>query len=244
MNPQSNTSSQIANPTPGVVTVWSDIACPWAGLALAILADRASEREVPYVVDHRAFPLELFNRRATPKLILDAEVVAIGALLPSLQWQLWGRPEGSYPVTSLPALAAVQAAKSDSVGGLGASMQLDSALRAAFYTDQLCISMISVIEDVARQCTEVDAGALMDRLSHGAGHAEVFKQWKVAQSDAIQGSPQLFTASGASVHNPGVDYHWTAPAPQGLPRFESYDPSWADTLLDAIEDSGSPDSTC
>ena len=224
----------IANPSPGVITVWSDIACPWATLALATLTNHAQERDIEILIDHRAFPLELFNRRPTPKRIIDAEIVAIGALRPELEWQLWSRPEGNYPVTSLPAMAATQAAKSAEVGGLNASAQLDAALRKAFYSDQQCISMVTVIEDIARSCPDVDAGALSDRLSQGDGYAAVFKQWHVASSDQIQGSPQIFARSDQSLHNPGVMYHWTAAPGKGLPRFESYDPCWADVVLDSI----------
>jgi predicted DsbA family dithiol-disulfide isomerase len=51
--------SGLANPDPHVVTVWSDIGCPWAGLALHTLHDAATECSVDLLIDYRVFPLEL-----------------------------------------------------------------------------------------------------------------------------------------------------------------------------------------
>lgn len=216
------------------ITVWSDIGCPWATLALFTLSSAAERRNIPLLIDHRAFPLELFNRRSTPKPVLDAEVIAIAGLRPDLNWRQWDAPEWQYPATTLPAMAAVQAAKSVKVGGISASDQLDRALRRAFYVDHQCISVHSVILDVAAQCDRINTDALAYAMSRGTGLREVFNQWTVANRPEVQGSPQLF-AAGFSAHNPGVTYHWTKPAEKGFPRFEKYDDRWADGVLDNIE---------
>ncbi|MFE6450649.1 DsbA family oxidoreductase [Nocardiopsis dassonvillei] len=224
----------VARPEPGVVTVWSDIGCPWATLALDTLHARARERGMDLAIDHRAFPLELFNRIPTPKQIVDSEVVAIAAVLPHLGWRLWPGPESTYPVTTLPALEAVQAAKSPQVGGLAASDELDTALRRALYAEGRCVSIHPVILDIARECPRVDADALAEELALGRGRAEVYEHWRTARGPHVQGSPHLF-AAGWAEHNPGVRYHWTAPPPEGgFPRLEEYDPSWAEGLLDAV----------
>src|SRR5438093_6132364 len=113
---------------PGTIVVWSDIACPWATLAIhRVLQVRARlGLEGDVVLDHRAFPLELMNGRCTPRRILAAEVPVAGALAPEFGWQMWQAPESEWPVTTLPALEAVQAAKEQS---LEASEALDLALR-------------------------------------------------------------------------------------------------------------------
>jgi predicted DsbA family dithiol-disulfide isomerase len=225
----------IANTEPGTVTVWSDIGCPWATLALHTLHAEADRRGVELLVDHRAFPLELFNRTPTPKYILDAEIVAIAGHRPEVGWRQWSAPESTYPVTTLPALEAVQAAKSPAIGGLAGSDQLDTALRRAFYVDSRCISVPSVVLAVAGDCSLVDADALAGALADGAGRREVYQQWATAKGPGIQGSPHLFTGDGYDEHNPGADYHWTAPPPRGgLPRLEAYDAGWAEKLLDRI----------
>jgi predicted DsbA family dithiol-disulfide isomerase len=219
---------------PGVLTVWSDIGCPWATLALHTVHRRARERDVDLVVDHRAFPLELFNRRPTPKPIIDVEITAIAGLVPELGWWSWSGPEAQYAVTMLPALAAVQAAKEPAVGGLRASDELDAALRRAFYEDGRCISIHAEILSVAEKCPAVFVPALEKALERGAGVAAVFDQWHIAGDLPVQGSPHLFLGERYAEHNPGVTYHWTAPPGEGFPRFERYDVSWADGVLDLI----------
>lgn len=227
---------RLVNQDSHVLTVWSDIGCPWATLALHSVHSRAVERDVDLVIDHRAFPLELFNRRPTPKQIIDVEVTAIAGLVPSLGWRTWTGLESAYAVTTVPAMAAVQAAKHVSVGGLRASDELDAALRRAFYEDGRCISVHAEVCEVAASCRRVFAPALEKLLEQGAGIAEVFDQWRAAAELPVQGSPHLFLGDRYAEHNPGVIYHWTAPPGAGFPRFESYDERWADRVIDLLDD--------
>src|SRR4051794_3624603 len=110
----------------GTIVVWSEIACPWATLAMHRLRAKRAELGLQghVVLDHRAFPLELVNGRCTPKRILSAEVPVVGALAPEFGWQMWQAPNSEWPVTTVPALEAVQAAKEQSVD---ASEALDFA---------------------------------------------------------------------------------------------------------------------
>lgn len=224
---------KLINLAPDVVTFWSDIGCPWATLALRTLRSAAAAHGRQLLVDHRCFPLELFNREPTPKSIVDAEIVAIGGCVPDVGWRLWTRPDSEYPVTTLPAMEAVQAAKRADVGGLVASDELDTALRQAFYGDSRCISILPEILAVAQDCEHVDAERLELELIQGCGRAEVYAQWQVARTDPVQGSPHLFTANGFAAHNPGAVYRWTTKPGLGFPRLETYDPSWAEDLFDA-----------
>jgi predicted DsbA family dithiol-disulfide isomerase len=226
--------ADVTNQDGRVVTVWSDIGCPWATLALHTLHDRASRREQELLIDHRAFPLELFNGRPTPKLIIDAEVVTIAGCRPELGWKPWMAPESTYVVTTLPAMEAVQACKDPAVGGLVASDELDAALRTAFYTDGLCISVHPVILEVAGTCEHVDVPELAAALARGSGRQEVYSQWATAKRPEVDGSPHLFAAAGFEAHNPGATYHWTASPPAGFPRLDAYDTAWADDLLDQL----------
>src|SRR5688572_24299425 len=95
------------------IVVFADIGCPWAHLCIHRLhSTRASmglEGQIRF--DLRSFPLEIFNQQPTPKKVLDAEISVAGALDPDAGWQMWQAPEHEYPVTTLPALEAVQAAK-------------------------------------------------------------------------------------------------------------------------------------
>ncbi|MFZ3599444.1 DsbA family oxidoreductase [Streptomyces sp. BH104] len=233
-SPASDGRSTVVADDPAVVTVWSDIGCPWAALALHVLRGRAAATGTTLLVDHRAFPLELFNRRPTPKPVIDMEVVAIAGLVPEVGWRLWREPDSAYAVTTLPAMAAVQAAKDPRVGGFRAADELDAALRTAFYRDHRCISVHAEILAAAETCPSVDVPALERELARGAGHAEVFRQFRTAQGPRVQGSPHLFVGHRYAAHNPGVEYHWTGRPGQGFPRFERYDRAWADHVLGLV----------
>lgn len=168
---------QLNNPQAGVVTVWSDISCPWATLALHTLHQAAADRGAHLKIDHRTFPLELLNRQSGSRLAHDEEVATITAVRTDLDWSPWEADDWTFPVTTLPALAAVRAAKAQ---GLEAADALDTALRRAFFVDQRCISLIPVIEDIARDCAEVDADALLGELRSGVGQAAVFADFQIA----------------------------------------------------------------
>ncbi|MCT2592302.1 DsbA family protein [Streptomyces sp. N2-109] len=220
---------------PRTVTVWSDIGCPWASLALHTLRAAAGERGADIRIDHRAFPLELFNDQPTPRFIVEPEVIVIGARRPELGWRVWSGRESDYPSSTLTALEAVQAAKAPTVGGLRGSDELDAALRRAFYAESRCISIIPVILEIARECAHVDAEELAKALERGAGRPEVYAQWRVAQGPEIQGSPHLFASGGYTRHNPGASFEWTRdPNRGGLPRLDGYDDGWTRELLDLL----------
>ncbi|HET9143824.1 DsbA family oxidoreductase [Actinophytocola sp.] len=229
------TTESLVNPEPGTVTVWSDIGCPWATLALHTLRAAIARRGADVLIDHRAFPLELFNSEPTPKFIVDSEIVVIGAKVPELGYRLWSGAESTYPVTMLPPMEAVQAAKLPEVGGLRASDELDAGLRRAFYTERRCVSIPAVILDVAGQCQHVDVAALDAAIRRGEGRSAVYDQWEAAKGDAVQGSPHLFAAGGFDGHNPGVTYQWTgSPYEGGFVDLSAHDPGWADDLLDSL----------
>ncbi len=222
------------NPESGVITVYADVGCPWAGLALHGLR-RARERmgAESVFIDLRAFPLEVINGRPTPKPHVDAEVAVIGALEPSLGWQPWTGNDHAYPVTTLLALEAVQAAKRPEVGGLIASDALDAALRTAFFAESRCVSMLTVVLEVAEACPEVDEKALTKCMHFGAGRAEVITQCRNASDGAVAGSPHVFLPDGTEWHNPGVEMSMTGEHGKGFPRVSSYDPSAYEEIIEA-----------
>lgn len=210
------------NPEPGVVTVWSDIACPWATLALHTLRKRAHGTNVVLHIDHRVFPLELVNSAATPQPIHDDEVARIYEVLPTLGWNQWAQPSWQYPVTMLPAIQAVQAAK---FMGLRASDALDSALRHAFFVDQRCISLRPVIDDIATHVPGIDAPRLSALLDAGAGLTSISADRRELANGQVQGSPHIWTADGSYAANPGVD---------DVSDFRTYDAGWADHLISQL----------
>ncbi len=215
---------------PGTISVFSDIGCPWASAALErLVATRARLDLVGRVeIDHHAFPLELINGQATPRPILDAEIPVVGALVPEAGWQVWQGAAWEWPVTMLPALEAVQAAKAQS---LEASTALDLALRRAFYAESRCISLRPVILEVAGACCEVEAGALAEALDDGRARRAVIDDFERSTSDDVRGSPHLFLADGTDAHNPGITYHWQGRRGHGFPVVDDDDPSIYEDLL-------------
>ncbi|MDP9388854.1 MAG: DsbA family protein [Actinomycetota bacterium] len=217
-------------PPPGTVVVWSDLACPWAHVAIARFRRMRDELGLAGDVrlDHRAFPLEVINRRPTPKLVLDAEVPVAGALEPAAGWQMWRARESAYPGTVLLALEAVQAAKEQS---LEASEALDAALRRALFAESRCISLRSVVLDVAGECEAVDAGVLAKTLDDGRARRTLMDQAEEAAGAGIQGSPHFFLPDGTDVHNPGVRFHWEGEKGRGFPVVDADDPSVYEDML-------------
>ena len=225
------TDSLVANPDSRAITVWSDIGCPWATLALTQLRRQITDHGADLQIDHRAFPLEFFNKRPTPKPVTDSEIVAIAGLVDGLGWRPWAKPEWTFVSTTIPAMEAVQAAKHQSVGGLRASDQLDAALRRAFYHDHTCISVIPLILEVAGECAALDVDRLTWGLRAGEGRWRLYDQWEVAQTPAINCSPHVFLADGRSYINPGARYSWKGGAERGFPRLEQYSADWARDLV-------------
>lgn len=214
---------------PGTIVVYSDIGCPWSHLAVYRLlrARTALGLDGAVVLDHRVFALEVVNRRPTPKLVLDAETVAVGSLDPGAGWQLWQEAPASYPVTTLPAMEAVQAAKEQ---GLAASERLDRALRVAFFAQSRCVSVRSVILDVAESCDGVDADAVADALDDGRARRPMMDQHHAGMSPAVAGCPHVFLPDG-DLHNPGIEMHWHGEEGRGFPVITRDDPSVYDDIL-------------
>lgn len=216
--------------SPGTIVVYADIGCPWAHLAVHRLhaARAALGMDDRVLFDIRAFPLEIFNSQPTPKLILDAETVAVGTLDPAAGWQLWQDVDQNYPVTTLPALEAVEAAKEQ---GLRASEQLDAALRRAFFGESRCISMRHVIAEVAEGCPDVDVTKLMEALDEGRARPAVMEQARLAEDGLVKGSPHVFLPDGTSVHNPGIEMHWMGKHGKGFPIVERDEAAIYERLL-------------
>ena len=192
---------------PNTIVVYADIACPWAHLAVYRLHAARAKLDLADRVrfDIRSFPLELFNDRPTPKKTLDAESRVLGGLDPGAGWQTWDRRDSEYPVTSLPALEAVQVAKEQS---LLASEQLDRRLRVGFFGESRVISMRHEILALAAECDAVDVDALAAAFDSGRGRPAVMEQKKIAEGDEVNGSPHVFLPDRTDAHNPGIDMEW------------------------------------
>jgi len=222
----------------GTIVVWADIACPWATLALHRLHTVRERLELVDRVrlDIRAFPLELHNQRATPKLTLDAEVPVVGERAPDFGFQVWTAPAEQWPVSTLLALEAVQAAKTQS---LEASEELDLALRRAMFAESRCISLRHVIMEAADDCNTVDLDKLAESLDHGTARSTVMEQFDRTNGDGVDGSPHLFLPDGSDYANPGIELHWEGKAGEGgFPVVDADDPEIYERILEAAAGEG------
>ncbi|HVF76085.1 MAG TPA: hypothetical protein VM938_13680 [Acidimicrobiales bacterium] len=214
------------------ITVWSDIGCEWAHVAVSRLlrTRHAMGLDGEVRIDHHAFPLELFNEAPVSKLMLDAEAPVLGAVEPEAGWQMWRSPDWHWPVTTMPALEAVQAAKEQS---LEASEQLDRALRNALFGESRCIALRSVILDVAAGCPAVDVPSLAKAVDDGRARRLVMDDFERAQADdTIKGSPHVFLPDGTGFHNPGLEAEWHGkPGQGGFPVVVRNDPGVYEEIL-------------
>jgi predicted DsbA family dithiol-disulfide isomerase len=229
-----NSDAEITPPPPGTVRLWSDLLCPFAHVLLhtwrqAQLTDPAL-RDAQ--IEHRVFPLELFNgphsRRGT-----DTEAVGLGQVAPDAGFRVWTGRDDVYPHTVLMAAEAVLAA---SAQGRRAGDALDAALRRAFWTQSRSIAHRAVILEVAEEVAAdpesgLDVGALADALDSGRFRAALHADHAMAQSPAIPGSPTVQLPDGTTVFNPGVAVRWEGPWAEGFPIVERFDPAEQVALL-------------
>jgi predicted DsbA family dithiol-disulfide isomerase len=216
----------------GTIALYGDIACPWAHLAgLRLMRWRHRLGLADKVrLDMRAFPLELVNERPTPKLTLDAEVPVVGALEPSAEWQVWQKESYEWPVTTLLALEAVQAAREQ---GQDAHERLAFGLRHALFAQSRCISLRHVILAVARE-QGLDEAALARALDSGRARRTVMDQFHDHLNGPVKGSPHLFLPDGTDVHNPGIDLRWEGEPGIGFPVVDGDDESIYEDILKRV----------
>jgi predicted DsbA family dithiol-disulfide isomerase len=186
--------------------VFADLGCPWAHVAISRLHRARSKLGLEAAVrfDIRVFPLELLNLQPTPFRGVQSEITPLSEIEPDAGWQLWAAEPTTWPVTLLPAMEAVEAAKEQ---GLEASEHLDLELRRALFARSECISMRHVILDVAKGCGRVDADVLSEAMDDGRARRPMLEGYRKAEG-AVHGSPHLFASDGTSAHNPGVEFHW------------------------------------
>lgn len=216
---------------PGTIAVWSDLGCPWSHAVIWRLHDarRRLGLEARVAFDHHAFPLELFNNEPTPRPLREAEGRVAAELAPRAGWQPWSAPAHAWPVTMLPPMEAVQAAKLQT---LAASEELDRGLRRAFWGESRCISLRHVILEVANESDSVDMAALSEALDDGRARRALLDDWAVARGDEVRGSAHLFAPDGTNAQNPGIVIGWREDgAGGGDAVIEADDPAAIDDLV-------------
>lgn len=209
---------------PGTITVFSDLWCSFAHVAIHRLHTTRARLGLESVVrlDHRAFPLELFNDGPSPRPGTDSEVGGVAHLEPDAGWQLWRASDWTYPSSTMPALEAVQLAKEQ---GLDVAERLDLALRRAFWAQSLSIGTRAVVLRVAGETPGVDVGAIADGLDDGRARGRVTADFHCAKEHGVVCSPHLYLPDGTDYPNPGVEARWHGRYGRGFPQIVSDDPT-------------------
>jgi predicted DsbA family dithiol-disulfide isomerase len=217
--------------SPDTIVVFADLNCSFAHVAVHRLHETRLRLGLAGRIwfDLRAFPLELFNREVNSRPGVDSEIAVLGSVEPAAGWRLWQGPDWSYPVTTLPALEAVEAAKAQ---GWDASEQLDRALRRAFWASGRCISMRHVILEVADETGAVDVARLAGALDDGRARSAVTRQYESARHGRVTCSPHVFLHDGTNSANPGISARWVnGPFGRGYPFIDEDRPAVYEELL-------------
>ncbi len=103
----------------------------------------------------------------------------------------------------------------------------------AFFGQSRCISLRSVVLDVAGECGSVDVDRLRVALDDGRARRAVLAQHETATApgSAVDGSPHLFLPDGTDAHNPGVELRWEGEHGRGFPVIVADEPAVYTELL-------------
>ncbi len=222
---------------PGTLVVFSDIACPWSTVVVLRLREARAARggtAAPPIL-HLAHPLELLHRKPLARRVIDAEIPGCAAATPHFGWSLWQGRLDEYPVSSLPAVEAVQAARRQSEA---AAEELDFALRRALFVESRCITLRHEVLRAAARCPLVDVERLAGDLDTGAARPAVSRQSQAAMAGAATCSGYVVAPDGSGLCNPGVRTRWLGPTlPAGVPVVVADDPvRYGDLVGLALDD--------
>ena len=204
-----------------MLTVFSDLHCPWAYVfSIRLRRVRAGVGQPP--VAWRCWPLELVNERGTPWDSLSQEIPVLTQLEPD---HFAPPRRETWPSTLLPAMEALKVA--GELGGPQAADRFDEVARRAFFLDRRDLSIRPTLLDLA-------AGAGLDRVDRagravgsaadhelariagldreafqvafdGGGHRRgVIADWQEGRRRGVEGSPHAFLPDGSAVFNPGI----------------------------------------
>lgn len=156
-------------------------------------------------VEWASLPIEVVNRRGTPKDILDQEIGLIQGIEPRLEIRAWAKREWEWPVTILPAFEAVKCAEAQ---GDELAWEYQWRVRQAFFRDSACISLRHVLLDLAEEVgldisQDFDSGRLRQKVM-----VEGQEGWHELK---VRGSPTLVLPDGSISAYPGLpEVTWSA----------------------------------
>jgi predicted DsbA family dithiol-disulfide isomerase len=210
-----------------VVTIWSDVHCPWATTAIHRLR-RARERDgLDVEFRLRAWPLELVNGEVDGRDALLLEVGVLSTYEPEI---FSAYQNDAWPSTFLPAHELVAAARR--VHGPRTAEDVDYALRLSFFRDSVDISLRPGLERALQLAagfgSDLDAQAVLAEWDCGGPRADVLADFRESKDAGVQGSPHVFWPDGSDSVNPGFS---GLQMQRGIPRIGAADPREPARLL-------------
>jgi predicted DsbA family dithiol-disulfide isomerase len=180
-----------------VLTVFSDLHCPWAYVFTIRLRRARAEIGQPPVA-WRCWPLELVNERGTPWETLSQEIPVLTQLEPD---HFAPPRRETWPSTLLPAMEALKVAAE--LGGPEAADRFDQAARRAFFLDRRDLSIRPTLLDLGAEAG-LDRDAFRDAFDGGGHRRSVVADWQEGRRRGVEGSPHAFLPDGTAVFNPGI----------------------------------------
>lgn len=204
-----------------MITIWSDIHCPWAYVAILRLhrmrdhlgADRL-------VLDLRSYPRELTGGEKITAETTQREVVALAQLEPTAFSAL---ETGAWPTSNLPAF---EAQKWGFSMGQEIGESFDLALRRAVFLHGHNLGVRGELLAVA-ETEGLMADQLGAALDDGRFRKAVTADVDEALVQGVEGSPQVVLPDGTTHHNPGMTYR----RERGIPIILSDHPSVYEELV-------------
>ena len=205
-----------------MLTVFSDLHCPWAYVfSIRLRRARTAVGEPP--VAWHCWPLELVNDRGTPWETISQEIPVLTQLEPD---HFAPPRRQTWPSTLLPAMEALKVA--GELGGPEAADRYDEAARRAFFLDRRDLSIRPTLAEIAAE-TGLDRARFLDAFDGGGHRRSVVADWEEGRRRGVEGSPQVFLPDGSGHFNPGIGkIDWV----RGIPVPSQVDESAIAKLLD------------
>lgn len=180
-----------------VITVWSDMLCPWGyvtGLNLRRARDQLNAESVSF--DFRSWPLDITHRPTTANR-RRAEIVAL-AQHETSAFTLY---EGPIPVSSV---LASEAQKWGYSYGQEIGEHFDIAIRRAFFLHSRNLGIQDELVAVA-ETEGLDGSALAAALDSGRFRPDIAADIQEGKEVPVGGSPTVLLPDGMILSNPGFD---------------------------------------
>lgn len=204
------------------IAFYGDVACPYAYLTAFRLCKLRDELRGRVEIVPRCLALEYVNREPTPKDVLDQEAPLVLLAEPDIPYQPWHAPASTWPVTLWPAFEAIKCAERQ---GIEYTLDLDWAIRTAFFADSRCVSLRQVLLDLAAQ-VGLDLDRFVADFDAGVAKWQVIAETRMGWEQLkVPGSPTLVSPSGRQVSGAALGLPEVELDPARHQRLVRYEPT-------------------